>query len=141
MLLASEEQRAIGLRRIAEIRRTLFARQPNHAEEIYDTAPLHLRHTFCFHAGLTERYVWLKFHEMGYAERRKIVAALNELISLSQSLPRYISETDCLLPPKNNLSNQAGVQPAGHRSAQIHPIKYWKILWLILLIWRRSARH
>ncbi|ALD43968.1 hypothetical protein SL267_07620 [Serratia marcescens] len=100
MLLASEEQRAIGLRRIAEIRRTLFARQPNHAEEIYDTAPLHLRHTFCFLAGLTERYVWLKFHEMGYAERRKIVAALNELISLSQSLPRYISETDCLLTPK-----------------------------------------
>ncbi|MBH2773868.1 hypothetical protein I5L29_16200 [Serratia marcescens] len=100
MLLASEEQRAIGLRRIAEIRRTLFSRQVNHAEEVYNTAPLHLRHTFCFHAGLTERHVWLKFHEMGYTERRQIIAALNELISLSQSLPRYISETDCLLAQK-----------------------------------------
>ena len=100
MLLASEEQRAIGLRRIAEIRRTLFTRQTNHAEAIYNTAPLHVRHTFCFHAGLTERHVWLKFHEMGYAERRQIVAALNELISPSQSLPRYISEADCLLTQK-----------------------------------------
>ena len=34
MLLANEEQRAIGLRRIAEIRRTLFAQYKNQAEEI-----------------------------------------------------------------------------------------------------------
>lgn len=100
MLLASEEQRAIGLRRIAEIRRTLFTQQINRAEDIYNTAPLHLRHTFCFHAGLTERHVGLKFHEMAYGERRKIVAALNEFISLSKSLPRYINEADCLLTRK-----------------------------------------
>ncbi|ANS41265.1 hypothetical protein [Serratia inhibens] len=100
MLLASEEQRAIGLRRIAEIRRTLFAQQANQAEEIYNTAPLHLRHTFCFHAGLTERHVMLLFHEMNYSQRQKIVATLNEFIALGKSLPRYISEEDCLLTQK-----------------------------------------
>ncbi|KFB87022.1 hypothetical protein FCL49_16275 [Serratia proteamaculans] len=100
MLLANEEQRAIGLRRIAEIRRTLFAQYKNQAEEIYNTAPLHLRHTLCFHAGLTERHVMLQFHEMSYPQRQKIVAALNAFIELGKSLPRYISEEDCLLNQK-----------------------------------------
>ncbi|QPS85336.1 hypothetical protein I6G46_14100 [Serratia plymuthica] len=101
MLLATEEQRAIGLRRIAEIRRTLFGRQTNQAEEIYNTAPLHLRHTLCFHAGLTESHSLLPlFHEMSYSQRQKIIAALNEFIALGKSLPRYISEEDCQLTQK-----------------------------------------
>jgi hypothetical protein len=37
---------------------------------------------------------------MSYPQRQKIVAALNAFIELGKSLPRYISEEDCLLNQK-----------------------------------------
>ena len=39
----------------------------------------------------------MKFAEMSYSERKQIVWALNDLIDLSKTLPRFISDDDCEL--------------------------------------------
>lgn len=100
MLLATDDQKAIGIKRISQIKRDLFAHRKNVAQEAFDKSPGHIRRTVCFHAGLKERHVNMKFAEMTYSERKQIVWALNDLIDLSKTLPRFISDDDCEL--KNN---------------------------------------
>lgn len=97
MLLANDNQKAIGIKRISQIKRDYFSRRRNEAQEAFDKSPGHIRRTICFHAGLKERHVNMKFSELSYSERKKIIWALNDLIDLSKYLPRFISDDDCEL--------------------------------------------
>ncbi|WP_261152355.1 hypothetical protein [Serratia quinivorans] len=97
MLLATDDQKAIGIMRISQIKRDLFAHRKNVAQEAFDKSPGHIRRTVCFHAGLKGRHINMKFSEMSYSERKQIVWALNDLIDLSKTLPRFISDDDCEL--------------------------------------------
>ncbi len=97
MLLATETQKVIGIKRISQIKRELFPHKRNQAQEAFDKSPEHIRRTVCFHAGLKERHIKMKFAEMSYSERKQIVWALNDLIDLSKTLPRFISDDDCEL--------------------------------------------
>lgn len=97
MLLATDTQKAIGIKRISKIKRELFAYRKNVAQEAFDKSPPHIRKTICFHAELKARHVLMTFAEMSYTERQKIIWALNDLIDLSKTLPRFISDDDCEL--------------------------------------------
>lgn len=97
MLLATDDQKAIGIKRISQIKRDLFAHRKNVAQEAFDKSPGHTRRTVCFHAGLKEKHVSMKFEEMSYTERQKLIWAFNDLIDLSKTLPRFISNDDCEL--------------------------------------------
>ncbi|MHA7846192.1 hypothetical protein [Serratia sp. D1N4] len=97
MLLATEAQKTVALKRISQIKRELFAHKKNLAQEAFDKSPEHIRKTLCFHAELKARHVQMTFAEMSYTERQKIIWALNDLIDLSKTLPRFISNDDCEL--------------------------------------------
>ncbi|EMH4103951.1 hypothetical protein RGJ12_002655 [Serratia marcescens] len=97
MLLATDDQKAIGIKRISQIKRDLFAHRRNVAQDAFDKSPGHIRRTLCFHAGLKERHVNMKFVEMSYTERQKLIWAFNDIIDLSKTLPRFISNDDCEL--------------------------------------------
>ncbi|MGA7586744.1 MAG: hypothetical protein WCB03_12025 [Rouxiella badensis] len=94
MLLADEKQREIGIKHISRIKE-MFGTWKNVAQETFDKSPPHMRKTICFHAGLKSRHVTMKFSEMNYTERLQVVAALNSLIELTESLPKFISEDNC----------------------------------------------
>lgn len=96
MLLANEKQIEIGRKHISRIKEMLGVRK-NAAQEAFDESPPHMRKTICFHAGLKSRHVEMKFSELNYTERKQVVAALNSLIDLTDSLPKFISEDDCAL--------------------------------------------
>lgn len=96
MLLASDKQREIGIKHISRIKE-MFPFRKNAAQEAFDQSTPHMRKTICFHAGLKTRHVEMKFSELTYAERKQVVAALNSFIDLVDSLPRFISEDDCVL--------------------------------------------
>lgn len=101
MLLATDDQKVIGIKRISQIKRDLFSpkvkKAKNEAQEAFDKSPWHIRRTICFHAGLKERHVTMKFTEMSHFDRGRIIWALNDLIDLSKTLPRFISDDDCEL--------------------------------------------
>ncbi|HGM5048791.1 TPA: hypothetical protein ACKP2I_001595 [Serratia marcescens] len=97
MLLATDDQKAIGIKRISQIKRDLFAHRKNVAQEAFDKSPEHIRRTVCFHAGLKERHVSMTFSEMSYTDRQKLIWAFNDLLDMSKNLPRFISNDDCEL--------------------------------------------
>ena len=94
MLLADKKQREIGLTHISRIKEMIGIRK-NVAQKTFDTSPPHMRKAICFIAGLKERHLNMKFQELSYKERLQVVSALNSLIDLTGSLPRFISEDDC----------------------------------------------
>ncbi|MDR3432079.1 MAG: hypothetical protein P4L95_09295 [Rouxiella aceris] len=94
MILADERRREIGIRHLSRIKE-MFGTRKNIAQETFDSQPPHIRKTICFHAGLKSRHLMMKFSEMNYTERQQVVAALNSLIGLTESLPKFISEDDC----------------------------------------------
>lgn len=96
MLLANEKQREIGIKHLSRIKE-MFPFRKNAAQEAFDESPQHMRKTICFHAGLKARHVEMKFSELSYAERSQVVAALNSLIGLTDSLPKFISNDDSAL--------------------------------------------
>lgn len=100
MLLANEKQREIGIKHLSRIKE-MFPFRKNAAQEAFDESPPHMRKTICFHAGLKSRHVEMKFSELTYAERKQVVAALNSLIDLLDSLPKFISDDDCALNIKH----------------------------------------
>jgi len=100
MLLANEKQREIGIKHLSRIKE-MFPFRKNAAQEAFDESPPHMRKTICFHAGLKSRHVEMKFSELTYAERKQVVAALNSLIGLQDSLPKFISDDDCALNIKH----------------------------------------
>lgn len=97
MLLANDNQRVIGIKRIAEIKREYFPYRKNIAQETFDKSPPHMRKTICFHAGLKSRHVNMTFAELSYTERQQVVAALNSFIEMASGMPRLISNDDCAL--------------------------------------------
>ncbi len=96
MFLGNEEHIQIGKKHLSKIKEMLDHRK-NVAQETFDTQPLHMRKTICFHAGLKSRHVEMKFAELTPTERHQVVAALNSLLSLTKSLPKFISEDDCAI--------------------------------------------
>lgn len=97
MLLANESQRSIGIERISQIKRHYFPHRKNVAQDTFDNAPLHLRKTICFHAGLRARHLNMSFSELSFSERTKIVEALNSIIETAKALPSIVSIDDCYL--------------------------------------------
>ncbi|WP_414066674.1 DUF5347 family protein [Rahnella inusitata] len=94
MFLGNAEHIQIGKKHLSKIKEMLEHKK-NVAQETFDTQPLHMRKTICFLAGLSRRHVEMKFAELTPTERHQVVAALNSLIGLTASLPKFISEDDC----------------------------------------------
>lgn len=94
MFLGNEEHIQIGKKHLTKIKEMLEQKK-NVAQETFDGQPLHMRKTICFHAGLKNRHVEMKFAELTLTERHQVVAALNSLLGLTESLPKFISEDDC----------------------------------------------
>ncbi|MCC3704141.1 DUF5347 family protein [Rouxiella badensis] len=94
MLLANEKQREIGIKHISRMKEMINARK-NIAQETFDTSTPHMRKVICIAAELKERHLNMKFHELSFKERLKVVVALNSLIDLTSLLPRFVSVVDC----------------------------------------------
>ncbi|WP_431295765.1 hypothetical protein [Rahnella sp. PAMC 25559] len=100
MFLVNEEHIQIGKKHLSKIKQMLEHKK-NVAQETFDTQPLHMRKTICFHAGLKQRHVDMKYAELSPTERHQVVAALNSLLGLTESLPKFISEDDCKINIKH----------------------------------------
>ncbi|MDR3434668.1 MAG: hypothetical protein P4L95_22670 [Rouxiella aceris] len=100
MFLGNEEHIQIGKKHLSKIKE-MFDYRKNVAQETFDTQPLHMRKTICFHAGLKNRHVDMKFAELTPTERHQVVAALNSLLGLTEQLPKFISEDDCRINIKH----------------------------------------
>lgn len=100
MFLGNEEHIQIGKKHLSKIKEMLEHKK-NVAQETFDTQPLHMRKTICFHAGLKSRHVEMKFAELTPTERHQVVAALNSLLGLTETLPKFISEDDCRINIKH----------------------------------------
>jgi hypothetical protein len=94
MFLGNEQHIQIGIKHLSKIKEMLEYKK-NVAQETFDSQPLHMRKTICFHAGLKSRHVEMKFAELTPTERHQVVVALNSLLGLTESLPKFISEDDC----------------------------------------------
>ena len=109
MFLVNEERIEVGKKHISKFKGMLRnsrklelqKQKKNVAQETFDTQPLHMRKTICFHAGLKQRHVDMKYAELTPTERHQVVAALNSLLGLTESLPKFISEDDCKINIKH----------------------------------------
>lgn len=100
MLLANEAQQALGRRHLAAIRQTYFSGRIIPTQQVFDNAPDHWKRLLCFHAGLKARHVTLRYAGLTQEERVAVVQALRSLIAFSQTLPRFISDSDATLRPR-----------------------------------------
>jgi len=100
MSLVNEEHIQIGKKHLSRIKE-MFDFRKNVAQETFDTQPLHMRRTICFHAGLSRRHLEMKFAELTPTERHQVVVALNSLLGLTESLPKFISDDDCKINIKH----------------------------------------
>ncbi|CNE37416.1 hypothetical protein QVN42_13100 [Yersinia nurmii] len=96
-LTEAEKLRMTGIARITEFKEKYLRHRKNVTQEAFDKAPVHLRKTICFHAGLKNCHVNMQFSELSQAERESIVEALNDLIEFTRSLPPFVSNDDCTL--------------------------------------------
>lgn len=109
MFLVNEERIEVGKKHISKFKGMLRnsrklelqKQKKNVAQETFDSQPLHMRKTICFHAGLKSRHVEMKFAELTPTERHQVVAALNSLLGLIETLPDFISEDDCRINIKH----------------------------------------
>ena len=109
MFLVNEERIEVGKKHISKFKGMLRnsrklelqKKKKNVAQETFDSQPLHMRKTICFHAGLKQRHVDMKYAELTPTERHQVVAALNSLLGLTESLPKFISEDDCKINIKH----------------------------------------
>jgi len=114
MFVVNEERIEVGKKHISKFKGMLQQsrklelqklelqkQKKNVAQETFDSQPLHMRKTICFHAGLKSRHVEMKFAELTPTERHQVVAALNSFIGLTESLPKFISDDDCRINIKH----------------------------------------
>lgn len=109
MFVVNEERIEVGKKHISKFKGMLQhsrklelqKQKKNVAQETFDSQPLHMRKTICFHAGLKSRHVEMKFAELTPTERHQVVAALNSLLGLAESLPKMINEDDCRINIKH----------------------------------------
>ncbi|WP_413728687.1 DUF5347 family protein [Sodalis sp. RH19] len=87
---------AAALYRIGELKR-LFPQTRNLTQQAYNGLMPRLKKIICFHAGLQQRHIPMKFEELLVNERKAVIRAMNEIQALGTNLPQRMLLTDSII--------------------------------------------